>query len=253
MKNEYSAVSTVEGEILPKSSLDVYPGQRRSTIYAPLSSDRILIKTAGNALQAVPRAQLEQKNLIAVSVPGISKPGDEILIEAPDGRIIRAQIPPTAVAGQVFFVHAPPPTQVAATGIPINTPSFTSGTGGSGGTQVVGGEDIEHNDLTLQEEGNVQGSSPAPFSECLTVNSDTTGNAQQSTNEDSNLILVQVPHGVSPGSTMRVKVPDGRTIEAVVPADPNVKEFYLRVPPKPQNWHDSPMAVAASAVTPYLV
>ena len=64
MKNEYSAVSTVEGEIVPESSRrDEYPGLRnRSTIiYSPLSSDRILIKTAGNALQAIPRSQLEQK------------------------------------------------------------------------------------------------------------------------------------------------------------------------------------------------
>mmetsp|Transcript_7195 Transcript_7195/g.13752 ORF Transcript_7195/g.13752 Transcript_7195/m.13752 type:complete len:250 (-) Transcript_7195:136-885(-) len=249
MKNEYSAVSTVEGETLAKSRLDEYPGQRRSTIYAPLSSDRILIKTAGNALQAVPRAQLEQKNLIAVTVPGVLKPGDEILIDAPDGRIIRAEIPSTAVAGQVFFVHAPP-TQVAATGIPIDHPAFNAGTG-SGGTQVVAGEDIEKNDLTLQEEGNVESPHPAPFSESLSNN--TTGSTHQSTNDDSNLILVQVPYGVSPGSTMRVKVPDGRTVEAVVPADPTVKEFYLRVPPKPQNWHNSPLAVAAAAATPYFV
>ena len=159
MKNDYpySTVSTVEGEFVSDrspSSFDQYPGQRRNVLHAPVQSDRIFIKTAGNALQAVPRAQLEQKDLIAVNVPGISKPGDEIFVLAPDGRILRATIPLDACAGQIFFVHAPP-MQVAATGIPINPNNASMATNRSGGTQVVSGEDVEKNDLTLAEGGAV--------------------------------------------------------------------------------------------------
>lgn len=228
------------------SSCNQFPGQRRSILHAPsVQSDRVFIKTAGNALQAIPRAQLEQQDLIAVTVPGVSKPGDDILVAAPDdGRLIRATIPDRACAGQTFFVHVPPP-QVAAMGIPINMNPAVLGNG-SGGTQVVTGEDVEQDDLTLAEVagGAAEKSSP------LVSNANTT---QQLSHQDSNLILVQVPPGTMPGSKMHVKVPDGRTIEAQVPTDPNVREFYLRIPPKPQNWHDSPLAVASAAATPYFV
>lgn len=259
MKSEYpySAVSTVEGEIVSdysKSALDQYPGQRRRPLpVAPLQSDRIFIKTAGNALQAVPRAQLEEKNLIAVSVPGILKPGDDIFVSAPDGRMLRATIPDEVCAGQVFFVQAPPSSQIVATGIPLypNAPVITMNSTSGGGTQVVAGEDLEQNELTLVEEGGRETSTQSTTTSLLSNNNDPkTNTPQSSSNNDPNLILVQVPFGTLPGSKIHVKGPDGRTIEAQVPADPNVKEFYLRIP-SPKPWHDSPWVVASAAATPY--
>ena len=261
MKSEYpySAVSTVEGEIVSdysKSALDQYPGQRRSALpVAPLQSDRIFIKTAGNALQAIPRAQLEEKNLIAVLVPGISKPGDDIFVSAPNGRMLRATIPDEACAGQVFFVQAPPLSQIVATGIPLspNAPVTTMNTSSGGGTQVVAGEDLEQNELALAEEGGREACTQSTMTSTLVLsnNNDPNNNTPQSSSiNDPNLILVQVPFGTLPGWKIHVEVPDGRTIEAQVPADPNVKEFYLRIPP-PKPWHDSPWVVASAAATPY--
>lgn len=78
---------------------------------------------------------------------------------------------------------------------------------------------------------------------------------QQQRNNDmnSNRILVQVPPGVAPGSKMRVKIPDGRVIEVTVPRG-EVTQFYVKVPPKNQNWHDNPAAYAAPmVVAPFLL
>lgn len=216
---DYSALSSVEGELLPRedvSTVDQFPGERRRSLPAAtaLTADRIFVKTAGNALQAVPRAHLEAQNLMAVTVPEISQPGDEILVRTPDGqRLIRAAIPADAVAGQVLLVRVPP--AVAATGLPLDAsiPSTsTSPENASGVTEVIAGEDVEKNDLTLQEAG--------PSS------------SNGTTEDQSNLMLVQVPFGALPGSKMNVKVPDGRTIEAIIPDDPSIKEFFLRIPPK---------------------
>ena len=68
-----------------------------------------------------------------------------------------------------------------------------------------------------------------------------------------NQVLVHVPPGVAAGSKIRVKIPDGRIIEATVPQG-EVTQFYVKVPPKDQNWHDNPAAYAAPmVVAPFLL
>ena len=75
-----------------------------------------------------------------------------------------------------------------------------------------------------------------------------------SNNNDPNLVLVRVPEGVERGAKILVPVPDGRTMEATVPLDPTVTEFYLCVPtPPPSNWHDHHVAVAAAPLAYYNV
>jgi hypothetical protein len=100
-------------------------------------------------------------------------------------------------------------------------------------------------------------------------------------NSNNDLVLVRVPPGSVPGSTIRVRIDDGRLIEAVVPAANEGEggnsgltaaiEFFLRVPPMEgaragpihqrqkqqgqqgrQNWHDHPLAIAPMAVGPLL-
>jgi hypothetical protein len=74
------------------------------------------------------------------------------------------------------------------------------------------------------------------------------------------LVLVRVPPGASPGTAIRVRVDDGRIIEATIPTEPpGVSEFYVRVPPlqqeqrRNQNWHDHPLAIAPMAIGPFFL
>ena len=67
---------------------------------------------------------------------------------------------------------------------------------------------------------------------------------------------IKVPSGKRKGDKFKVRLPDGRTIDATVPAN-GVKEFYLDTSTKTkqqkqQNWHDNPLAVLPMAVGPFL-
>jgi hypothetical protein len=243
MKNEYSAVRTVEGVPVSDSHRNEFPGQRRSLLYAPLTSDRILIPTAGNALQAVSREVLAQQNLLAVAVP--EGAAEEILVQAPDGRLLRALIPPQAHAGQTFFVHAPP---VADTGIPLH-PSAVMGAPRPYPTGVHG---LALTPVPPPAPYDTSRPSPptAPSYQAPSYQAPSY-QAPVPSAHDPNLILVQVPPGASPGSVIRVPGPHGRTLEATIPADPTIQEFYLRVPPQKQNWHDSSLAVAPMTLAPF--
>ena len=103
-----------------------------------------------------------------------------------------------------------------------------------------------------------------PFSQALdgprsrSNPNETAPNASSSDNDDDDLVLVRVPPGVMPGTAIRVRVDDGRIIEATVPTEPGVAEFYVRVPPQhqsqnQQNWHDHPLAIAPMAVGPFFL
>ena len=66
---------------------------------------------------------------------------------------------------------------------------------------------------------------------------------------DKGLIKVIVPQGKRKGDKFRVRIFDGRTIDAVVPQD-GISAFYMKVPKKKQNWHDNPLATLPMAVGP---
>jgi len=66
---------------------------------------------------------------------------------------------------------------------------------------------------------------------------------------DKGLIKVIVPPGKSKGDKFRVRIFDGRTIDAVVPED-GISEFYMKVPKKKQNWHNNPLATLPMAIGP---
>jgi len=71
---------------------------------------------------------------------------------------------------------------------------------------------------------------------------------QQLYNEKG-LVKVIVPTGKSKGDKFRVRIFDGRTVDAVVPED-GIREFYMKVPKKKQNWHDNPLATLPMAIGP---
>jgi hypothetical protein len=82
----------------------------------------VLVKTAGNALQAVPQSTLPRTNVVAVKVRDGLTAGQIIVVAAPGGRMVQAVIPQTCLSGQTFFVNIPPVTDhVVVVGVPVDT------------------------------------------------------------------------------------------------------------------------------------
>mmetsp|Transcript_553 Transcript_553/g.666 ORF Transcript_553/g.666 Transcript_553/m.666 type:complete len:157 (+) Transcript_553:54-524(+) len=76
------------------------------------SKNKTLMKTGGNALQAVDYLPEKGNNVVAVTVPDFGffrpglKEGDSLIVLAPDGsgRVVRAVIPEGCSPGHVFLV-----------------------------------------------------------------------------------------------------------------------------------------------------
>lgn len=264
-ETKYSSLSSVDGKYVPaRDGYSTYPAMRRSidTLQKGPPSDKVLIRTAGNALQAVSRHALEQNGLIAVSVPNSLLPGDDLLVRAPDGsgRVISIVVPKGAFPGHTFLVKMPAEkaAHICVMGIPVQADLLESGTSsqqqyqnhgstGGGGTQVVAGHDIESTDLRLVEE-----SSPPMHAHNVSRQQQPSSEVELAPSRksmDPNVVLIKVPRGATPGTKFRVRVPDGRTVDATVPPG-NVQEFYLRLPPRKQNWHNNPLAVAPMVFGP---
>jgi hypothetical protein len=263
-ETKYSSLSSVEGKYLSAHiSTSTYPAMRRPIDNLPKGppSDRVLIRTGGNALQAVSRQVLEQHGLMAVSVPKNSLPGNKLLVRAPDGsdRVISAVVPKGAFPGHTFLVKIPAEEAVpiCVVGIPVQADLVAQlhqnhGSTGVGDAQVVAGHDIESAGLRLVEESsptehlhNVSHQQPSSELE-LQDRRNTRATPETS---DPNIVLIKAPRGATPGTKFRVRIPDGRTVDATVPPG-NVQEFYLRLPTRKQNWHDNPLAVAPMVFGP---
>jgi hypothetical protein len=88
-----------------------YPGARRTFLATggDPPQDTVLVKTAGNALQAVPRTIVEEAGpLVSVSVPPNVTPGTMIYVTIPDGRMMEVTVPEGAFPGHTFVVRTPP-------------------------------------------------------------------------------------------------------------------------------------------------
>jgi hypothetical protein len=198
-ENDYAAVDCVPLLNCNEDSKDggttetnplVFPGFRRA-VAGPAGppKDHVLIRTAGNALQAVPRSYFEQtitkSNVLGVPVPPNSRGGDRLVVMNPNNRkLVQVTVPHNCNApGQLFFVEMPVADAPAA-GVMAEQPSHELELGSD---PVVGPE--QHG-----------------------------------------FVLVQVPEGQTPGSRLQVSLADGRTFMAVVPSDPSIREFYMKVP-----------------------
>mmetsp|Transcript_22063 Transcript_22063/g.38855 ORF Transcript_22063/g.38855 Transcript_22063/m.38855 type:complete len:181 (-) Transcript_22063:69-611(-) len=104
-----------------------YPGARRQVLDGKPPSGSILVKTGGNALQAIDRETAQQRNIISFVVSPGRSPGDIVLVQCPySDRLISVTIPKGAVPGQVILVKSPPmeSTNVSSfdeNGIPVGT------------------------------------------------------------------------------------------------------------------------------------
>jgi len=144
-----------------------FPGLRRTALPAnSLPDDQVLVKTAGNALQAVPRAVFSwddnmnnpnRSRLVAVTVPENVRPGDCVYVQhhAPDVErndnqpplLMQAVIPEGAHAGSTFFVQVPDSRStrqqqqvVEATGEALSS-SANSNTASAAAAVVVEGQE----------------------------------------------------------------------------------------------------------------
>jgi len=172
-----------------------FPGKRR------------FVKTGGNALAQAPPNQTIHNGggqLISVTVPDGVSPGQTIKVSSPDGKIVSAVVPSGVIPGSSFMVefpgqstpapnsHGPTPSAVS-----ISSPATEPG---------------------------VQILTPPAATAPLQVSD------QYSPQTTDKIVMVHVPPGVAPGSTLHVQVPgENRTIEAVVP--PGVTQFHVKCPP----------------------
>jgi len=249
---DYVALATSEAEVTSAnqthSDWKTFPGQRRS-VPPPcqLNDDVVLIKTGGNALQAVRKSTLNNTDdtLISVSVPEGVQPGDALFVQIPNTNgMVEAKVPAGALPGHTFLVRLPPTTtnSINATASIVEVPQAAAETNVSD-TPVVAAAapDLELNEVHTTSQESTPHAYPVEDSTTTTT---TTTNANAT--DTTNLVLVKIPPGTPAGSKIQVTVPDGRIIEATVPAleDPSADSFYLRLPPSQQNWHTQPVAVA---------
>lgn len=88
-----------------------YPGYRRTIIEDPPSEDVVLIKTGGNALQAVPRRLLQESGKevsLSVVVPNYASVGTMLFVIDPiTGTKISTTVPEGVGPGHSFLVQIP--------------------------------------------------------------------------------------------------------------------------------------------------
>lgn len=129
----YQLLHAGEEESAPRTDdgCQLYPGERHGDrvmdvmSYGPPAGS-LLLKTGGNALQAVDKDVLDKQNVFSVVVPECVKPGDNILVRCPhSSRLISTTIPPEALPGHIFLVRSPPIKEVV-TGVPLESGTHTS-------------------------------------------------------------------------------------------------------------------------------
>jgi hypothetical protein len=138
-----------------------FPGNRRTVVLPPgPPPNMVLVKTGGNALQAVPQMVFEQKqpeHLVAVTVPENVSPGRTIYVQhgPRNENLLQATIPAGALPGHTFFVRVPDAFQVDSGSIVTATAEALSGSidaGSAGdGAVVVAGRDAEGDLFLVQE------------------------------------------------------------------------------------------------------
>jgi hypothetical protein len=111
----------------------LYPGMRRTALPTTIrnnSTETVLVPTAGNALQSVPRHVVERPNLFRVTVPENTQSGDRLLVkynlennnddQYNNSRFLEVTIPQGLFPGHAFFVEIPT-TPPPSSDIPVYT------------------------------------------------------------------------------------------------------------------------------------
>ena len=175
-----------------------------------------------------------------MTVPVGTCPGQTLLVQHPsgNGQVVSAVVPEGHPAGSTFYVRFPQVVvikgdpvdkaniQFAVTKTPqqLSQDNFASGFGGS---------KIIHTSGETPARPKHQGTKK--YKRC---------SEEMLLLHNKGLVKIKVPPNLKTGDRMKVQIPDGRVIHAVVPPG-NMSEFYVKVPTKKQNFHDNPVAVLA--------
>jgi hypothetical protein len=125
---QYKRLYSSDGDIItPEGEREwhEYPGNRRNECLPQSSSPprgSLLVKTGGNALQAIDMDALDKAPFISVVVPEGKAAGDTIHVNCPywKGRLIKTTIPTLARPGDSFLVQTPPMVPHVVTGVPVD-------------------------------------------------------------------------------------------------------------------------------------
>jgi hypothetical protein len=218
---------------------------------------------SGRLIEAVVPPGVFEGHTFLVRIPPITPQEQEAALSmSEDGTRPAAWVPPHA-GYMVPYEGGDIPTAQATIAPPSPPPPSTTRPP-SDASPTVPGQDVN---VQVAQAWQPQPHNPSsaqplpaarPFSEALNGPRTSNPPAESNNHEDdgSDLVLVRVPPGAAPGTAIRVRVNDGRIIEATIPADPGVTEFYVRVPPQQsqqQNWHDHPLAIAPMALGPFFL
>jgi hypothetical protein len=94
---------------------------------------------------------------------------------------------------------------------------------------VARGEDVDQAGSFHDLELNVESSTPTDHTEPGLPEIDNAFTSAYDRHALSDLLLVEIAPGVERGSRILVQCPDGRFIEATIPTDPAVTQFYVRI------------------------
>jgi hypothetical protein len=173
-------------------------------------------------------------------------PGQSLMVRHPNGQVVSVSIPKGFRVGQTFHVQFPLVVSRVAVGPqqPSNaepykppqqqqpTDGFVSGFGG-GASQPLPGQ--------IRPQQQPQGKKKK-YKRC---------SEEMLLLHNKGLVKIKVPPNLQAGDKMRVQIPDGRTINAVVPPGKSPSEyFHVKVPPKKQNFHDNPVAILPMTLGP---
>jgi hypothetical protein len=180
-----------------------------------------------------------------VTVPPGVRPGQAIHVMAPDGsgRLIEARVPQGLTAGSTFMVQPPSPSPplplVAATLVrPSNDAHNVQAMPVNDYSTIPPLQARRPFSMALDDSGGPFSSSPQPANSApISYSGNYYGESlsqspPQSAPAGQKLLLVNVPPGMSAGSTLHVQVPNepGRLLQAQVPSG-NVSSFHVAYTP----------------------
>lgn len=174
-----------------------------------------------------------------MTVPDEMGPGQDLLIQHPsgNGQVIAATIPEGYQAGSMFHVRFPTSNPTVVSGTSVIQQSHQQSNGPADIASGFGGDNSagQHQPYRPSAKQQQQGQGKTKYKRC---------SEEMLLLHNKGLVKIKVPPNLSAGDRMRVQIPDGRMINATIPAG-NVSEFHVKVPTKKQNFHDNPIAVHA--------
>jgi hypothetical protein len=175
-------------------------------------------------------------------------PGQSLIVRHPNGQAVSASIPEGFRVGQTFHVQFP----LVVSGVAVGPQQHSNAESykppqqqqpTNGVVSVFGGGVSQPPQGQIRQQQQQQQQQPQPqgkkkkYKRC---------SEEMLLLHNKGLVKIKVPPNLQAGDKMRVQIPDGRTINAVVPPGKNPSEyFHVKVPPKKQNFHDNPVAVLA--------